>query len=75
MNVTSMANIRYLRLARKRRKSRPGVIFIDAARAHRIADISIRLRMSVDHVNVRTDKPYVDALVAFFRARERRMRH
>jgi uncharacterized protein (DUF58 family) len=32
-------------------------------------------RMSVDFVNVRTDKPYVDALVAFFRARERRMRH
>jgi uncharacterized protein (DUF58 family) len=32
-------------------------------------------RMSTDFVNVRTDKPYVDALVAFFRARERRMRH
>jgi hypothetical protein len=24
---------------------------------------------------VRTDRPYVAALVAFFRARERRMRH
>jgi uncharacterized protein (DUF58 family) len=32
-------------------------------------------RMSLDYVNVRTDKPYVDALIAFFRARERRMRH
>ncbi len=32
-------------------------------------------RMSVDYVNVRVDRPYVDALVAFFRARERRMRH
>jgi len=32
-------------------------------------------RMSVDFVNVRTDRPYVDALVAFFKARERRMRH
>ncbi len=32
-------------------------------------------RLSVDFVNVRTDRPYVDALVAFFRARERRMRH
>jgi uncharacterized protein (DUF58 family) len=32
-------------------------------------------RMSLDFVNVRTDRPYVDALVAFFRARERRMRH
>jgi uncharacterized protein (DUF58 family) len=32
-------------------------------------------RLEVDYVNVRTDRPYVDALVAFFRARERRMRH
>jgi uncharacterized protein (DUF58 family) len=32
-------------------------------------------RLQVDLVNVRTDRPYVDALVAFFRARERRMRH
>jgi uncharacterized protein (DUF58 family) len=32
-------------------------------------------RMKLDFVNVRTDRPYVDALVAFFRARERRMRH
>ena len=32
-------------------------------------------RMSLDYVNVRTDKPYVDALIAFFRARERRLRH
>ena len=32
-------------------------------------------RMSVDQVHVRVDRPYVDALVAFFRARERRMRH
>ncbi len=32
-------------------------------------------RISLDYVNVRTDRPYVDALVAFFRARERRMRH
>ncbi len=32
-------------------------------------------RHSVDFVNVRTDRPYVDALVAFFRAREKRLRH
>jgi uncharacterized protein (DUF58 family) len=32
-------------------------------------------RLKVDFVNVRTDRPYVDALIAFFRARERRMRH
>jgi uncharacterized protein (DUF58 family) len=29
----------------------------------------------MDFVNVRTDMPYVAAIVAFFRARERRMRH
>jgi uncharacterized protein (DUF58 family) len=32
-------------------------------------------RHSMDFVNVRPDRPYVQALVAFFRARERRMRH
>jgi uncharacterized protein (DUF58 family) len=32
-------------------------------------------RHSMDFVNVRTDKPYVQALIAFFRARERRLRH
>jgi uncharacterized protein (DUF58 family) len=32
-------------------------------------------RLSMDYVNVRTDQPYVGALIAFFRARERRLRH
>jgi uncharacterized protein (DUF58 family) len=32
-------------------------------------------KLAVDYVNIRTDRPYVDALVTFFRARERRMRH
>ncbi|MBI4508949.1 MAG: DUF58 domain-containing protein [Deltaproteobacteria bacterium] len=32
-------------------------------------------RLKIDFVNVRTDRPYVDALVSFFRARERRLRH
>jgi uncharacterized protein (DUF58 family) len=32
-------------------------------------------RHDMDFVNVRTDQPYVSALVAFFRARERRLRH
>ncbi|MFH0902020.1 MAG: DUF58 domain-containing protein [Pseudomonadota bacterium] len=32
-------------------------------------------RMSVDYVSVRADRPHVDALVSFFRAREQRMRH
>src|SRR6185503_9848433 len=36
---------------------------------------SLLRRLKVDFVNVRTDRPYVDALIAFFRARERRMRH
>ena len=32
-------------------------------------------RLSLDSVHVRTDKPYVDALVTFFRRREKRMQH
>jgi uncharacterized protein (DUF58 family) len=32
-------------------------------------------RLKMDFVNVRTDAPYLNPLVAFFRARERRMRH
>lgn len=32
-------------------------------------------RHDMDFVSVRTDRPYVQALVQFFRARERRMRH
>jgi hypothetical protein len=32
-------------------------------------------RHNMDFVNVRTDQPYVAALIAFFRARERRLRH
>lgn len=41
-------------------------------RAEREALLS---RMSFDYVNVRTDQPYVNALVAFFRARALRMKH
>ncbi|HJZ84196.1 MAG TPA: DUF58 domain-containing protein [Polyangia bacterium] len=32
-------------------------------------------RLKIDFINVRTGAPYVDALVKFFEARERRMRH
>ena len=32
-------------------------------------------RLKIDFVNVRTDEPYVDPLIRFFRARERRMQH
>jgi uncharacterized protein (DUF58 family) len=45
---------------------------VKEARAAREA-LFRRLRM--DFVNVRTDRPYVAALVAFFRAREMRLRH
>jgi uncharacterized protein (DUF58 family) len=32
-------------------------------------------RLKLDYINVRTDVPYLAALVAFFKARERRLRH
>ena len=32
-------------------------------------------RLNVDVVTVTTDQPYVDALIAFFRARTKRMAH
>ncbi len=37
-------------------------------------DAALR-RMNCDVVEVRTDRPYIDALVAFFRARARRLAH
>ncbi len=37
-------------------------------------DAALR-RMNLDVVEVRTDRPYIDALVAFFRARARRLAH
>lgn len=45
---------------------------IDRQRHER--DAALR-RMNVDVVEVRTDRPYVDALVAFFKARARRLAH
>jgi uncharacterized protein (DUF58 family) len=44
---------------------------VQAARQEREA---LFRRNDMDFVNVRTDRPYVAALVAFFRARERRLR-
>ncbi len=50
----------------------------DFARRARVAadqrDQSLR-RLNLDLVEVRTDKPYVDALIAFFKARAKRMAH
>jgi uncharacterized protein (DUF58 family) len=45
---------------------------IERQRTHR--DTTLR-RMNLDVVEVHTDKPYVDALVAFFKARARRIAH
>jgi uncharacterized protein (DUF58 family) len=43
--------------------------------AQRVAREAALRRVNVDSVEVRTDQPYVDALVAFFRARARRLAH
>jgi uncharacterized protein (DUF58 family) len=45
-----------------------------AIEAAEVRDQTLR-RLNVDVVTVRTDEPYVDALVAFFRARAKRMAH
>lgn len=45
---------------------------VAAARARRQDTLR---RLEIDHVDVRTDRPYIDALVRFFRAREKRMQH
>jgi uncharacterized protein (DUF58 family) len=49
--------------------------FRDAVARGRTDREALFRRLSMDFVNVRTDQPYVGALIAFFRARERRMRH
>ena len=48
-----------------------------ARRARRVADIREQTlrRLNLDVVTVSTDEPYVDALIAFFRARAKRMAH
>jgi uncharacterized protein (DUF58 family) len=45
-----------------------------AAKAAEVRDAALR-RINVDVVTVATNEPYVDALVAFFRARAKRMAH
>lgn len=43
---------------------------------HRRGELEASLRrLKLDYVNVRTDRPHVDALVHFFRARARRLQH
>lgn len=54
---------------------RAGHAFRSQARQQATArDLALR-RMNLETVAVRTDEPYIDALVAFFRARARRMGH
>jgi uncharacterized protein (DUF58 family) len=45
-----------------------------AQEAARARDTALR-RLNVDTVEVRTDRSYVDALIAFFKARAKRMAH
>jgi uncharacterized protein (DUF58 family) len=45
---------------------------VAAITQHRAADLR---RLKLDFVEVRTDEPHVDALVRFFRKREKRMQH
>ena len=45
-----------------------------AKHAAAVRDAALR-RLNVDTVSVKTDEPYVDALIAFFRARAKRMAH
>jgi uncharacterized protein (DUF58 family) len=45
-----------------------------ARRAAEVRDAALR-RLNVDTVEVLTDRPYVDALIAFFKARAKRMAH
>jgi len=47
--------------------------YVDRVRRMREAREQVLRKLKIDFVNVRTDRPYVDALIAFFRARARRM--
>lgn len=46
----------------------------NAAKAARLRDLALR-RLNVDTVEIRTDESYVDALIAFFKTRAKRMAH
>ena len=41
----------------------------------RVARETLCRRLSIEAIDVRPGRPYLPALVAFFRARERRLRH
>ncbi len=52
-----------------------GKEYMEHVAALRAAREQALRRLKIDFVNVRTDKPYVDALVKFFRQRARRLHH
>jgi uncharacterized protein (DUF58 family) len=54
---------------------RAGKAFAAKARAEAVAREAALRRLDLEVVSLRTDQPYVDALVAFFRARARRVGH
>lgn len=55
--------------------SRAASDYAERARAAALGrELSLR-RLNLDVVNVQTDRPYVDALIAFFKARSKRMAH
>jgi uncharacterized protein (DUF58 family) len=54
---------------------RAGRAFAAAARAEAAARDAALRRLDVEVVAITTDQPYVDALIAFFRARARRIGH
>jgi hypothetical protein len=51
-----------------------GARFAAQARRARAEREALFRRLDMDSVAVRTDRPYIGALLAFFRARERRLR-
>jgi uncharacterized protein (DUF58 family) len=55
--------------------SRAGAEFTRRARAHAREREQALRRLNVDIVEIQTDQSYVDALIAFFKARAKRMAH
>jgi uncharacterized protein (DUF58 family) len=52
-----------------------GVAFAEDSRRAREAREGLWRRLNLDAISLRTDRPYLPALTAFFEARARRLRH
>ena len=52
---------------------RAGRLFAERRRAERTALARLTRRLGVDHLELRTDRPYLGPLIAFFEARRRRL--